>query len=391
MALASSNRAQLAFITEVTPGTTPGGNGTSLRYTGESLDFAVQTTQSNEIRADRQVSDLIQTGASGSGGFNFELSYKEYDTLLQAALQSVYNSFGTNGVFTPGVYSVGTAGAAFTASTITAQTGTPFTNIPVGAWIKVYKAVGTVTYYALVTAVTGTVLTVSAATPLAVFNSAAGDTITSLAVSNGTTQGSFSLEVGHTDINQYRLYKGFSPNKVSLSMQSGQIVTGSFDFMGMAGAISGTTSMGTVVASQTNSPMNAVTGVGTLLEGGAALTGTYMKSLSIDITNNLRGQDAIGVLGYAGIATGSVAVTGSVQVYFNDATMMNKLINNTKTSLAFYIKDNAGNAYGFNLPSVKFSSGKVNAGGLNQDTMVDLQFTAYMDATLLKTIIVSKM
>jgi hypothetical protein len=391
MALASSNRAQLAFLAEVTPGTTPAGNGTALRYTGESLDFAVQATQSNEIRADRQVSDLIQTGASGSGGFNFELSYKEYDTLLQAALQSTFNSFGTNGVFTPGVYAAGTAGAAVTATTITAQTGTPFTNVPVGSWIKLYRATGTVTYFALVTGVTGTILTVSAATPLAVFNTAAGDTITSLAVSNGTTQGSFSLEVGHTDINQYRLYKGFSPNKVSLSLQSGQIVTGSFDFMGMNATITGTSAMGAVVGSQTNSPMNAVTGVGTLLEGGVALTGTYMKTLSIDITNNLRGQDAIGVLGYAGIATGSVAVTGSVQVYFNDATMMNKLINNTKTSLAFYIKDSAGNAYGFNLPSVKFSSGKVNAAGLNQDTMVDLQFTAYMDATLLKTIIITKM
>jgi hypothetical protein len=187
------------------------------------------------------------------------------------------------------------------------------------------------------------------------------------------------------------LYKCFSPNKVTLSLQSGQIVTGSFDFMGMGAEISDTSAMGTPVASQTNSPMNAVTGVGTILEGGVALTGTYMKSLSLDITNNLRGQDAVGVLGYADIAVGTVAITGSVQFYFNDSTMMNKLINNTKTSLAFYIKDGAGNAYGFNLPSVKFSGGKVNAAGLNQDTMVDLQFTAYMDATLGKTMILSRM
>lgn len=391
MALASANRAQLAFLTEVTPGTTPAPPGTALRMTGESLDFAIQTISSNEIRSDRQVSDLVQTGASGSGGFNFELSYKEYDPILQAALQSAFNSFGTAGVFTPGVYSAGTAGVAFTATTATAQTGTPFTNCVVGQWIKVFKAAGPTTYYALVTAVTPTVLTVSAATPLAVFNSAAGDTITGLAVSNGSTQTYFSLEVGHLDIAQYRLYKGFTPNKVSLSMQSGQIVTGSFDFLGMAALMSGSSAMGSVAASQTNTPMNAVTGIGTVLENGTALTGTYMKSLTIDLQNNLRGQDAIGVLGFASIANGSVAITGSVQFYFADITMLNKLINNTKTSLAFYIKDTAGNAYGFNMPSIKFSSGKVAAGGLNQDAMVDLQYTAFMDATLLKSIIVSRM
>lgn len=57
-----------------------------LRYTGETLNFNIENTQSSEIRPDRVQADLVQTSASGAGDVNAELSYGSYDDFLEAAL-----------------------------------------------------------------------------------------------------------------------------------------------------------------------------------------------------------------------------------------------------------------------------------------------------------------
>lgn len=88
---ASSNLARLLIAPEVNFGVTPtSGNSKTLRFTGESLQFGITTETSQEIRADRQISDLIQTGAEASGDINFELSYGTYDDLIAAALGNLW-------------------------------------------------------------------------------------------------------------------------------------------------------------------------------------------------------------------------------------------------------------------------------------------------------------
>lgn len=87
MSSASSNLARLRVIKETTFGTTPTtGTSKDLRFTGESLNFAIQTETSAEIRADRQIADLVQVGAETSGDVNIELSYGSFDDLIASAL-----------------------------------------------------------------------------------------------------------------------------------------------------------------------------------------------------------------------------------------------------------------------------------------------------------------
>lgn len=57
-----------------------------LRFTGESLNFSIENTSSNEIRPDRSQADLVQTSASGAGDVNVEYSYSSYDDFIEAAL-----------------------------------------------------------------------------------------------------------------------------------------------------------------------------------------------------------------------------------------------------------------------------------------------------------------
>lgn len=84
--MGDTNRVALYAVKEDTWGVTPKAKYNTLRMTGESIGFRVGTTVSNELRDDRQISDLIQVSAQNDGGINFELSYGSYDDLLASVL-----------------------------------------------------------------------------------------------------------------------------------------------------------------------------------------------------------------------------------------------------------------------------------------------------------------
>ena len=395
MPTASSNRVALRYILEDTFGTTPvTGNPNDLRMTGESLAFAIQNDSSKEIRSDRQTTDLVQVGASASGGVNFEMSYKEFDTLLQAVFMDTWDVFGTNGVGAAVALDINSTAGTLTASV--APTGAnAFTELAVGQFIRLVAPSDAANGAILrIATVTSTVITVAAATPIpgtGTRSAVAGCTISSSRLVNGSTMRSFSIEKGMLDVSQFFMYRGMNASKLSMSFQSGAIVTGSIDFMGKDSLRGPATAMpGTPVASATYDIVNAVTGVGNILENGSPLAGTFIKSLKLDIDNKLRGQDAIGILGYAGIAPGTLAVSGEMEVYLADGVMYDKFINNTASSVIWTMKDAAGNGYAITLPKIKYSDAKVQAGGLDQDVMLSMPFTALMDATTAKTVLLDR-
>ena len=90
--MGDTNQTSIAVVAESTFGVTPTNGMTFTRFTGESLAFNIDNTQSNEIRADRNVQDIIRTNASVAGDLNFELSYGTYDTLLEGLMMSTYSS-----------------------------------------------------------------------------------------------------------------------------------------------------------------------------------------------------------------------------------------------------------------------------------------------------------
>lgn len=93
MAFANASETRLAFVTESAFGVTPATpTFQNLRFTGESLNLDRENVVSNEIRPDRNVPDLIQVGGGASGGFDFELSYGTFDTLLESVMQNAWNA-----------------------------------------------------------------------------------------------------------------------------------------------------------------------------------------------------------------------------------------------------------------------------------------------------------
>lgn len=392
MALATSNLVALAYIKESAFGTTPVSNtpnaATALRFTGESLAFSLSKTQSNEIRSDRQVTDLVTVSAEASGGINFELSFKEYDEFLAAAVQGTWSYFGA---VTPGAtqgISTATFTGTFASTTITASvapTGVDaFTNLAKGQWFKLiapsHANDGKLFRVSNTVSPTTTVITVDAATPLTTGTSIANCKLSTSRLVNGVTQPSYSIERQATDITQFFTYRGMTLSKMNLKFASGSLTSGSMEFMGKDSVRATVTAMpAAAAASQAFDVQNGVSGMTWILEGGSVLSGTFIKSLELNIDNTLRGRDAIGTLGNVSIGAGTFNVSGTLEVYLADGTLYDKFINSTVTSLQFSTQDGAGNGYVFQIPQVKFGDAKVTAGGKDQDIMLSIPYTGLAD------------
>lgn len=330
------------------------------------------------------------------GGFNFELSGKEYDPFLEGLLCSTYTHFGTNGL--GAVFSMAT-----TATTITASVATTgpsiFTSLANGSWIKVVPPAGATAavkaYFAdrwfKVASTTSTVITLDPSTPITgvgiIGTSTAGYAISQSVVSNGSSLSrTFTLEYAMTDINQFLPFRGMRTNSMDLSLEVGSIITGSFGFLGQGhdGMVGATTLPGSPVASQSLEVMNSVADVGAIYENGSSVlsgSSSFIKSVKLNVTNNLRGQKAIGVFGNAGVGLGQLAITGSLDIYVENANYYNKWLAGTKTNLALGMADAAGNGYLVELDKVQFKDGGLNLGGRNDDTMLSLPFEAFYDPT----------
>lgn len=382
MTIATTSRAQLRRIPEVTFGTTPvAGNSWNLRVTGESFNFDNKKEMSKELRSDRQIGYAVPVSAGATGGFNFHLNYGEYDPEIESVLQGTWTVFGTNGVGA-------TFTADFTSTTITASVATSgssiFTNLQKGQWFRLlapsHANNGQVVRVSSVTAPTSTVITLDATTPLAVGTAVANCAVQASRVSNGVTQTSLSYEKEFPDVAQFLVFRGMTPGKLNLNFVAGALTDGSFEFMGKNSTRGVTTFMpGTAVASRTFDIMNGATGVGQLYEGGVSLSSTFIKSLNLTLDNVQRSQEAIGTLGYIGIGSGTVQVKATMEVYFSDGSLYDKFVANTYTSLTVGSVDAAGNGYVVSMPRVILTSAKIVAGSKDADLMASFELMALSD------------
>lgn len=385
MALASSSVVQVLVIPEVTFGVIPvAGNPRNMRVTGESLDFAVTKEQSKEINNTRTITSVVPVTAAASGGIQAELSYQEYDILMAATLQSAWTVFGTNGV-----------GAAstidFTTTTLTASVATSgasiWTNLQRGQWFRVGGTAGTnlgkILRVSPTTSPTTTVITLDVSTPAVAASAVAGVTLATSRLTHGTTQSSFTIERQSSDIGQFMAYAGMTPSKMEITESSGALSSINFDFMGKDMTMAAATNLpGTPVASYNFDIHSGVAGATCQLwEGGAPITGTFVKSVSMAFDNSLRSQEAICTLGAVSIGAGTIQVSGNLSVYFANAVLFNKFKANTNSSIIFSSVDNVGNGYVFTIPVANISTWKTNAGGKDADLMVDIQYIGLRDAS----------
>ena len=384
MPLASTSRVSVAYIPESVFGVTPvAGNPKALRITGESLNYNLEKTSSDEINAYRAATSMVPVSAEASGSVNGEMQFGEYDDLLAATLQSTWNAFGTNGLGA-------TFSATITATTITASVATTgaslFTLLKAGQW---FSLTGTGTgndnklfRVSKLTPPTSTVITLDTGTPGIAGGPFAATAVRVSRLFNGTTQPSFTIERASNDTGEFFAYRGMSAASFKTSISSGALSTVEFAFMGRDAVAAGATTLpGTVTPSQAYPIMSGVSGTACALWAkGAPLAGTFVNSISLSYDNTLRAQSAICSLGSIGIGSGTINVTADLEVYFaNGRAFYDEFLSNANMEIAFTTFDTQGNGYIFTLPQANISSYSLNAGGKDQDLMASISVTGLLD------------
>lgn len=205
---------------------------------------------------------------------------------------------------------------------------------------------------------------------------------------NGTTESSFTFEKSFEDISEFIAWKGQRLNTLSLNFALNSIITGSFGVMGKKGAAAAATVGTGAPTAATDSVPISIIDVASMSEGGGALTGA--TAFSIAIANNLRTRMAIGSDEPTAVKYGGFRLTGSLTTYFASRTLYEKFTGHTESSLGVTVTDEDGNAYVFDIPSVRYSGGEIVAGGGDQDILVTMPWTAKYDATSEKTIRITR-
>ena len=372
---AVSDQVLMQYKKESTYATAPtGANYQEIRMIGEGLKPQKEFVKSQEIRNDRQVADVILVGSKSVGNVNVELSYGSYDDWLEAALYSAgWSTLVTSTEVTYSMInsdnSINDSGNAFVSDGFVANQWLEirgFANAANNGYFKASSvAIGKIVL------VGGTVVDESASPSVTIKMGAQ--------IVNGTTQSSFTIERQYGDLsNEWAQYLGQVIGKLNFDFSLKQPAKGSFEFMGKSEAsVTASSGSGTDAATTTD-VMNTVSNIQSILENNAAYT---CNNLKIDLANNNRGRENLGTLGLASIGDGKVFLTGSHTAYYSSKTIMDKLLNDTKTSLALIIEDAAGNAYIIELPRMKYVDGKRVAGGENTDIVAEMQFEAYRHPT----------
>ncbi len=375
MALAQGNLVATRILAEVTPGVTPAAAMTTLNTTSSKLTPNITSTTSTTIRSDRMVSDLVHTAGSSTFDIGFELRFSEYLPLIESALAGT-----TSTLFTLTATDISASAVDNSINSFAAAFST--VNILPGHWLKI-KGLAQGTRIGKVVSVTTAKIVLSHVT-LTTEAAGASVTVAGRSVRNGTTKKTFTVENQFTDLtNVFESSVGQIVNTFNLNAASGAIVTGTFGMMGRA-ITYGAATVGTGAPSAvgTEGIMSGVANVSTLYIDGALLTGTFVKSSNLSVTANARNLDAIGNLYPVDINLGSVGAVISAQLYFADATYLNKFVNGTELSVAYTFTDAAGNVMVVDVPRAKLSAGSNTGAALNADVLNDITMTSLASTTL---------
>lgn len=379
MAIASGARHSLAKVRESTQGTTPSTPVFKpIRNTGTTLKLEKTTITSAEIVSHRQITDVRHGNYQVGGDVPVELSYGSHDDLLEelfggtwavkatktaatisaTASDNSYNDSG-NGFVTAG-FEVGDI------VVVTGFTGSALNNIARG----------------VLTSVAAGKLIVGGTDGDVIVDDAAGESVTIATVSSvlkgGTTRRFSTFERKFDDITQYLRYTGCEVNTMSLAVAPNAMATATFGVVGLGAdpADGSIISGATYSAATTTSPMDSFTG--TIEENGSAVA--VVTQIQLEVANGIEALFAVGSKPAVGMSIGRFSITGTLTVFFDSVTMLNKFINETESDLMFETSDVAGNLLRWKIPRIKYNGAPPDVGGEGPVTLA-MPIQGLYDAT----------
>ena len=393
--MSSSNRVRLAVIEETTLGVVPpAGNFSTVRFTSESLSGTPTTTESQQIRSDRQSSGQIVTGLEVGGDIEFELCK---DPTFEQLLASVMmNTWETQVLQTVDLeLTVDNTNPLIPLYTLVRDSGDWNTTLDVGDIFVTTGFTNTQnnTQFQVLQIVSATVIRVSANAALEalVAEEATGTTYKrGDRINIGTITRSFSMEKAFLDLtNKALIYNGMNGSTFDLNVAYGEIVTGSLGFSGTKrteadSAVEFITNGRTINPASSTNSMNGSVDMPFI---SSSILGTMegvdfcIQSLALALDNNLSPQNCIGLIGPKSYSAGTAAITVDLSSYLGNDNweVLAKKLSQEAFSIGFLIQ-NLDGWYGFYIPAIQVSFDDPSSGGANQDISIEMSGTAKIGA-----------
>lgn len=368
--MSDADRVTVRYAEESTFGTAPGGTYIEARVTGCNLTGTTESVRSDELRSDRQVTDVQRSAVSAGGTIPFIASYASHEDWFEAAIQS-------SGWDTPVSDVTATITAAASDNSFNQVGG--FTGMAVGDWVYSSGFATGNNGVSKITSWTADKIIVAGLT-LVDDSGASGETIKHFKhITNGTTQPSFTVERENADLsNIFTLFRGQTLSGFTIGGAAGALVRGDFSFSGQDEVPATATDASSTTAANTNALMNVIESSAGAIVAGSAKS---IMQFSLTVDNELRMRREIGSTGPVSIGAGKCRVSGSIQSYLSDHTLKTINTNFTDTDVAIIVTDGESKFLVFDIPGCKLTTSEDPVTGESTDVIETNNFEAFRDST----------
>lgn len=328
----------------------------------QSMKGNVRKTQSQTLRLDANIGDVIKLAQDSGGGLTLEFVFPFENEalwyLLRAAMRTTESAARSEAgcLLTPGAKTITKAGADFTA-------GAP---VLVNDVVRVSGApAASDNGYFRVTAVAPTTVTVARDS-----NFTGGADLVSLVrgarMQNGIEKHWLDVEVARMDVQLFQLFQQTVVNGFDLRIAE-DILTMSVALLG-APSQEATVTYATSITPPTNSAVLDHLGIPDIRFGDTQSTS---KALALTLANNIVLNTRVGNVGIEGATWGSMEIRTRWSGYQSTWQEMQDHVANNAKAIWWVMQDSGGRAVSFLLPDHKWLDLENPTRGLNQVDYVD--------------------
>jgi hypothetical protein len=190
-------------------------------------------------------------------------------------------------------------------------------------------------------------------------------------IQNGVVRSSYSIERAFYDVNQFFLYTGMVPSVLDIEIEAGSKVMCNMSFVGEKEVLNQLTASSTAPTALVTGPdFTAGGSVADISVAGVTVPSCLVQKLNIKLDNKVEGKTGVGSLGNCDAKAKSLAVSGEIDLFFNDETYYDRYLAGTAFSISTTLTDSLGNSYLIEIPECKFTDGNAPVSG-RDDSVIE--------------------
>ena len=178
-----------------------------------------------------------------------------------------------------------------------------------------------------------------------------------------------------------RLFTGCSVSTMNVSLAPNQMVAATFGIVGKDMSVSDDEK--TVAAAGVSEPFDAYSGALKVADvdgiGGASAL-SVVTSVDFTVTNSFAPTFVVGSDSAPCLEFGRAEIEGTITAYFEDATLVNRFLNETESAIEVSVADPSTQTMTFLFPRVKFNAADIPVDGPTS-RVISLPFVALYDDT----------